>query len=83
MLLLHRRQRSHQQRVRQAEVCLRRAVAADPRPLHEARGGCLTGDFSKGAEREAHSGDSGDRRIIPLEAARLQLCLRTLARFSG
>ena len=29
----------------------------------------LTGDFSKGAECEASSGDCGDRRISPLEAA--------------
>ena len=38
VLLLHGRQHSHQQRVRQAVVCLRCAVAAHPRPVHEA--GC-------------------------------------------
>ena len=29
----------------------------------------LTGDFNKAVEREAPSGDFGDRRISPLEAA--------------
>ena len=29
----------------------------------------LTGDCNKGAERKAHSGGSGDRRISPFEAA--------------
>ena len=36
VLLFHRRQCSHQQRVCQAEVGLRRALAAHPRPVHEA-----------------------------------------------
>ena len=44
---------------------MHRAPAAHPRPVHEARR-CvvLTGDFNK-----ATSGESGERRISPLEAA--------------
>ena len=37
VLLFYGRSDSHQQRVRQADVCLHRAFAARPLPVHEAR----------------------------------------------
>ena len=37
--------------------------------------GVLTGHFNKGAEREAPSGDSGERRVSPLEAALSCACV--------
>ena len=57
------------QRVRQEAVCVHCVVAPRPRHVPAAKV-VLTGDFNKGAEREALSGDSGDqRRISPLDAA--------------
>ena len=46
----------------------------------EPGGEVLTGDFNKAVERETPSGDFGERRISPLEAA-FQTCQHSLAYF--
>ena len=51
VLQFHDRKCSHQQRVRQAEVCLHRAFAAHPRPVHEAWRAHPHRRLQKGAER--------------------------------
>ena len=67
VLLLHGRQRAHQQRVRQAEVRVHRLLLI--RDLCVKLGAVIfTGDFNKAVERETPSGD-GERRSSPLEAA--------------